>query len=415
MTDENDKNEDQIEELNEQEDSSSDFTGEFDALDLDAKPSRLESIKDSFTNNLYKIKTSISIIFNKKKTFTLAKVKADTSDEPTRNVKITIIDKLQYKVKQLELGRIVQNIYDPSSRSQINHITILILTVGSVYFSGKLLALILKGKENAKLTKVASAQLSASSINASEINNIKNNNIFKTSSGEVSTPILTDQKRFNPEKCEKASRPSSLPVKLVNTVVLQDSVKSVASVQVRGKLESFREGESIPTMAKIDKITRLELIIKNLKSGECELIRNNNVPEITSPKISVMSPSQSNRFKQQQKKVKGITNNGNNFKIKKSLINEQLKDLSALLTQARAIKIENPDGTLSFKLVEIEPGSIFSTLGVQNEDIITHIGGEPIRSMNEIMSLFGRLRSMSNLNLKVNRMGSDTDLKYSFE
>lgn len=413
MTDENDKNEN--DEINELEESSSDSTGEYDAIDLDAKPSKLDKFKDFFSNGFYKLKNSATNIFNKKKTFTLSRPSNETNNEPTRDTKITVVDKLQYKLKQLELGRIVHNIFDPSSRSQINNVTILILTIGSVYFSGKLLALILKGKENAKLMKVASTQLSASSINASEINNIKNNNIFKTSSGEMSTPVVSDQRKFTPEKCEKASRPSSLPVKLVNTVVLQDSVKSVASVQVRGKLESFREGESIPTMAKIDKITRLELIIKNLKSGECELIRNNNVPEISAPKISVMSPAQSNRYKQQQKKVQGISNNGNNFKIKKSLLNEQLKDLSVLLTQARAIKIENPDGTLAFKLVEIEPGSIFSTLGVQNEDIITHIGGEPIRSMNEIMSLFGRLRSLSSLNLKVNRMGSDTDLKYSFE
>jgi type II secretory pathway component PulC len=390
-----------------------DATGDVE-FDLESSaPSFKTKISDFLSCTSDKVKFYITKITNRKKTFEVPTAK---TQEIERSTKITFKDKLQFKLKQLELGKLIQNIFAPGSRTKINQITIIVITAISLYGTGKILALALKGKESIRLTKVATQELNGLQISTSDINQIKINNIFKTiSSGAPTGTLLTEKKKYTPEKCIKASRPTSLPLKLINTVVLQDTVKSVASVQVRGKLESFRAGENINSMAKIDKISRLELVIKNLKTGECESIRNKNIDNISTPKIQVMSPRQSRKFKHDKRNVKGITNNGNKFKIKKSLLNDKLKDLSALLTQARAIKITNPDGSLSFKIVEIDPGSIFSALGIQNEDIITNIGGEPIKSMNEIMALFGKLRNMSNLQLGVNRAGAPTALKYSFE
>ena len=92
-----------------------------------------------------------------------------------------------------------------------------------------------------------------------------------------------------------------------------------------------------------------------------------------------------------------------------------MKNIQQILTQARAIKITNPDGSLSFKIVEITPGSVYSSLGIQNEDIITHINGKPISNLNEVMGLFGGIQNMSKLNISVNRSGSQQDLDYQFQ
>src|SRR5690606_33363625 len=122
------------------------------------------------------------------------------------------------------------------------------------------------------------------------------------------------------------------------------------SDQVRGdrSLQEVREGDQISNLAKIFRITRLGILVRNLESGICESISSDKARETTSP-ISVMSPSQSRQFIA-NKKLPGIENVGNKFTISKTLIDEKMKDIAAILTQARAIRIQNPDGTMSFKL-----------------------------------------------------------------
>jgi type II secretory pathway component PulC len=215
--------------------------------------------------------------------------------------------------------------------------------------------------------------------------------------------------------CEEAQQSTSLPLKLVNTIVLQDSVKSLASVQVRGNrdLQELREGDQIDNMAKIFKITRLEILIKNLENGMCESLASAKERERSSP-ISVMSPSQSKTFTA-NKKMSGIDNVGNKFTISKTLLDDKMKDIAAILTQARAIKIQNPDGSLSFKLTEMDPEGIFPYLGLQDGDIITAINGKPIFDLNEVMNTFSRIKNIENLSLGIKREGSESTQDYSIK
>ena len=112
---------------------------------------------------------------------------------------------------------------------------------------------------------------------------------------------------------------------------------------------------------------------------------------------------------------KRIRVEGNKFYIKKSLKQEMLSNIGKVLTQARAIQIKNPDGSIAFKMVEIEPGSIYSMLNLKNGDIITKIDGKPIRNLNDIMSMFGRIKDISNLSLTVKKDGAEQVKDYSFE
>jgi type II secretory pathway component PulC len=92
-----------------------------------------------------------------------------------------------------------------------------------------------------------------------------------------------------------------------------------------------------------------------------------------------------------------------------------MKDINALLTQARGIKISNPDGTISFKIVDIQPGSIYSYLGIQDGDVISQINGEPIQELNEVMKLFGNMANLSKLNLGLGRGGETVTQNYNID
>ncbi len=308
------------------------------------------------------------------------------------------------------LSKNVEKFLSREARETIHQVSLVAIICGLTYTIGKVTALALKGPPAVDSAKDFVVDIDMDNdFNPGTLNQVRSINIFRTNSG------LGTKKKLADTKCEEATQESSLPIKLVNTIVLQDTIKSLASVQVRGdrSLQEVREGDQISDMAKIFKITRLEILVKNLESGVCESIASDKARETRSP-ISVMSPSQSRQFKA-NKKMSGIDNVGNKFAISKALLDEKMKDIAAILTQARAIKIQNPDGSLSFKLTEMDPQGIFPYLGLQDQDIITSINGKPIYDMNEVMGLFARIKNLDNLSLGVKREGTDSVQEYSIK
>ena len=77
-------------------------------------------------------------------------------------------------------------------------------------------------------------------------------------------------------------------------------------------------------------------------------------------------------------KNNNIVSDGKKFTIKKALRDEMLKDVGKILSQARAIQIRNDDGSFCFKMTEIEPGSVYSLLDIQDGDTVCQINGNKI-------------------------------------
>jgi type II secretory pathway component PulC len=297
-----------------------------------------------------------------------------------------------------------------SNREPIHQVAIIVLICAVTYSLGKISALVMRGTPTLDSARDYTVTVALENdFNVATLGQVRSINIFRTNVGVGKKRVIADK------KCDEAEQSSNLPIKLVNTIVLQDSVKSLASVQVRGNrdLQEVREGEQISNLAKIFKISRLGIVVKNLENGMCESITSDKLTERAS-KISVMSPAQSTQYKLAQK-LPGIENVGNKFVISKTLLDEKMKDIGAILTQARAIQIQNPDGTLAFKMTEIDPQGIFPYLGIQDQDIITSINGKPIYDMNEVMLLFGRIKGLDNLSLGIKREGSDTVQEYSIK
>ncbi len=310
------------------------------------------------------------------------------------------------------LSRSIEKFLSRSSREPIHQVGLVLLVCAVTYTLGKTTAMVMRGAPALDTAKDYTVSIPMDDMfNPSTLMQVKSINIFRTNSGLGGTKkVLADK------KCDEAEQSSNLPIKLVNTIVLQDMVKSIASVQVRGdrELQEVRVGDQISNIAQIFKITRLEILVKNLENGMCEsIISDNKTKEQGSP-ISVMSPAQSRDYKA-NKKLSGIDNVGNKFTISKVLLDEKLKDIAGVLTQARAVKIQNPDGSLAFKMTELDPSGIFPYLGIQDGDIITSINGKPIYDMNEVMLLFGRIKGLDQLSLGIKRDGSEANQDYSIK
>ncbi len=308
------------------------------------------------------------------------------------------------------LSKGVENVLSRTSRETIHQISLVVLVCGITYSLGKITALVLRGTPTLDSAKNFTVSIPLDrDFNPATLNQVRSINIFRTNTG------LGSKKKVADTKCDEAQQASSLPIKLMNTIVLQDTVKSMASVQIRGDraLQEVREGDQIDNLAKIFKITRLEILVKNLENGVCESITSDKARETNSP-IMVMTPAQGKEFKA-NKKINGIDNVGNKFVISKVLLDEKMKDIGSLLTQVRAVKIQNPDGSMSFKMTEMDPAGIFPYLGLQDGDIITAIDGKPIYDMNEVMSKFAGIKNLDKLSLGVKREGADNTQEYSIK
>jgi type II secretory pathway component PulC len=250
-------------------------------------------------------------------------------------------------------------------------------------------------------------------LNSKDIALIKQKNLFHTKLKDKEFRNLVNKPKVNLDKeCKKAERKSNLGIKLLTTTVLQDSVKSIASVQVRGKPLNVREGDKIKSMAKVSRIDRLYMIVKNLKTGDCEYVERKGSQ--SHKKLNILNPTLGKKVMDKVME-QGIKNVGNHFTIKKAVKEKMLNNISQVLTQAKAIPIRSADGNMNFKITEIEAGSIYSQLNIQNGDVITRINGKPIQGINEVMNMFGSFREMSNLSLSIKRNGEEENLDYQFE
>ena len=312
------------------------------------------------------------------------------------------------KLQKVDWGALADKLLSRDSLTGHHRVFLATFLLVCTYSLGKISALVLRGRPTFSPTVSSSPSEIQEDFNAYDLNQVKASDPFRTRANQ-------GPKQIADTKCEDSDTRTTLPIKLLNTIVLQDSVKSIAAVQLRSgrDLKEVREGDTLEGMAKIARIARLEMIIKNLQTGACESVTNEKMRD-ERQQISIMSPSQANAFKQQQK-MKGIENQGNKYVIAKDLLDEKLKDISVVLTQAKAIKIQQPDGTLAFKITEIDPGGIFSFLGIQNDDIITSINGKPISDLNEVMALFGKIKNVDQLQLGVRRDGEDTQMDYQMK
>jgi hypothetical protein len=372
--------------------SREDKTGNFTVIDLDSET--YDSINSSSEND--SIKDKIFSFFSSLPTkFSSLASKKDGAPLISPNV-----------------SQSIEKLLSRTTRESIHQVALVLIVCSVTYTLGKVTALVVRGTIKLDSSKDYTVSIPLNEdFNPATLNQVKSINIFRTNSGIGGKKNLAADK-----KCEEAEQKSNLPIKLINTVVLQDSIKSLASVQIRGDrdLEELRTGDQISNLAKIFKITRLEILVKNLETGMCESITSDSKNIESNSPISVMSPAQSREFKM-NKKISGIDNVGNKFSISKTLLDEKLKDIAAVLTQARAVKIQNPDGSLSFKMTELDPQGIFPYLGIQDQDIITSINGKPIYDMNEVMLLFGRIKGLDQLSLGIKREGTDSVQEYSIK
>ncbi len=103
------------------------------------------------------------------------------------------------------------------------------------------------------------------------------------------------------------------------------------------------------------------------------------------------------------------------YEIDRSMLDEQLQDLSKLGTQARVVPNYRNGKYEGFKLVGVRPGSLYRAIGVRSGDVIKSINGNAIDSPNKALDLFDKLKNSSHIDLDIERRGQPKQFAYDIK
>jgi general secretion pathway protein C len=100
--------------------------------------------------------------------------------------------------------------------------------------------------------------------------------------------------------------------------------------------------------------------------------------------------------------------------VRRSDVEASLSDINKLMTEVRVrphYKDGQPDG---LAISRIKPGSFFSKLGLRDGDVVQDVNGRSIQSPDDILDLYQKLKSGSEVGLQIDRRGRQETINYRF-
>lgn len=231
---------------------------------------------------------------------------------------------------------------------------------------------------------------------------IENRNIFNME-GTIPSP-------FEPSllDCFEQARPSREPIELLGTIVMSDEDYSVALVTQRGGKEPLgvKKSDVFFDNYIAMKVDRKRLCFQVRSTQELETI------EIAEDAMAKVSATLSNSSNSSSGGINVVSDN--EYKVKRSFLDEKLLNLNEVLQTARAIPYMEP-GTgkmKGFLIQAIDPNSPFAELGFRPGDILTNINNINMDNAGKGLEAFQALRNTSEINLTVLRGGTPKSIKY---
>lgn len=201
-----------------------------------------------------------------------------------------------------------------------------------------------------------------------------------------------------PVKQEEALKPTELKLKLLGTVA-GDKRYAYAVIEDQKKRQQnlYRVGDPIQT-AMVDEIRRGSVILK-VGNGK-EVLTMDDDPGMGLSKRG------------QPKKDSLPVDGSGKIQISRKDLQSSMRNINQLMSQIRIRPHFNrgrPDG---LSVNNIKRGSIFGTMGMKNGDIIQGVNGKKIKTVDDVMSLYQQLNSVSDIALEIKRRGKPMTMKY---
>jgi general secretion pathway protein C len=105
----------------------------------------------------------------------------------------------------------------------------------------------------------------------------------------------------------------------------------------------------------------------------------------------------------------------NRYRIPRDTLDHSMGNLSQILTQIRAIPNIQNGKTNGFALSEIEPGSVFDEMGLEEGDVLRSVNGQQMNDPALAMQMMSSLRNANQITIQVLREGHPTTLTYQVQ
>lgn len=207
-----------------------------------------------------------------------------------------------------------------------------------------------------------------------------------------------------PKDCNKAV-PLQGNLKLLGTIVLSDPRYSVATVNDGGaESTAILIGDTFREFGKVLEIRRNRV---------CFLKDDNSL-------VYIEIPDEDLKLGQPLPKVfassvaQGISRTSDtDFSVKRTFLLEKLND-PKLLMDAYAIPASQ-NGQKGFRIVSINPGSIYEALGIQSEDFLFGLDGAPMDSIARAQEAYNSIRTRDTVQIDIIRGGTPMTLRFKIK
>jgi general secretion pathway protein C len=202
-------------------------------------------------------------------------------------------------------------------------------------------------------------------------------------------------------------RETSLNLTLKGIVAFEGEGPKMAIIApAKGDEKIYRPGDKVPGGAEILRIEPRRVVL--LRNGVTEALHL-KVKELEGRPEGLRSGGGSGGGA-------GIRRTGEHQRtVTRQALQRQLQNLPKLLQQAKAVPHTRNGRQVGFRVVNIQKGSVFEQLGIQEGDVIQSVNSKPIRTPQEALSAYQSLKSADAFRVNVTREGRQVTLNYSVQ
>lgn len=237
------------------------------------------------------------------------------------------------------------------------------------------------------------------------------------------------------EIIDPSYEPTSLPIKLIGTMVVKPAVFSSASIEVDKKDQKVVSvgTELLDGKATVLAITRNYLILKEEgkltvapmfsgKEGEASATPGvpgqAGMPTPPSPSIdrAPSRPATPPTSTKASTDPPGVRKTGEGaYKLERTHVNDKLKDVSRLGSEVRPVPNYRNGKYDGVKMMGMNDQSLFREIGFENGDILQSVNGERMDSPNKALALYEALKNKARLTVLIERGGIAKTLRYTVQ
>ena len=186
-----------------------------------------------------------------------------------------------------------------------------------------------------------------------------------------------------------------------------------------GQQNVYKLGQAVPSAGKLVEVDKDRVFIDHNGKRVAILLPKEDLPGPVMGAQPLAPPSEddnadaSNDDDAYDPNVEDLGDN--RYKIPRATIDHSIGNMSQLLTQIRAVPNIQDGKTNGFALSEIEPGSVFDEMGLEEGDVLRSVNGQQVSDPGQAMQMMSSLRGASSISIQVLREGHPTTLSYQIQ